>query len=283
MTSTPTTSRGKRWRRRLVVYPLLYLLLVGAIQMGCADRLILFPSADPIVLQGISCVTLQGPCGKLDCWTARTPKAAAGEPEAFVLAFIGNADRAEHFAARTTRQWQGHPVEIWAVNYPGYGASEGRARLASIGPSALAAYDAIKARAGDRRIFVQGLSLGTAAALHVAANRPVAGAVLQNPPPLKQLILEKFGWWNLWLVAGPVAWSLPSELDSIANARRVTAPAVFVLAGADEVVPPGFQKRVVDAHAGEHRVVSMPDATHNDLPEGKDLEQLQARIKWMWK
>ena len=50
---------------------------------------------------------------------------------------------------------------------------------------------------------------------HVAANRPVAAIVLQNPPPLRQLILGHYGWWNLWLIATPVALGVPSELDSL--------------------------------------------------------------------
>jgi hypothetical protein len=39
----------------------------------------------------------------------------------------------------------------------------------------------------------------------VAANRPCAGLVLTNPPPLRNMILQRFGWWNLWLLATPVA------------------------------------------------------------------------------
>src|SRR5690348_13115643 len=58
-----------------------------------------------------------------------------------------------------------------------------------------------------------------------------------RPPPMRQLILGHDGWWNGWLLAGPVARSVPSELDSIANAKAVTAPAVFILAGRDDVVP----------------------------------------------
>ena len=86
-------------------------------------------------------------------------------------------------------------------------------------------------RAQGKRIFVTGRSLGTAAALYVAAHRPVAGLVLQNPPPLQSLILRRHGWWNLWLLAGPIAMQVPADLNSLRNAPKVTAPAVFVLAG----------------------------------------------------
>src|SRR5206468_3839756 len=82
-----------------------------------------------------------------------TPEASGargGSPQAYVLAFIGNADRAEYCTVRTVDQWQGHPVEVWSVNYPGYGGSTGPARLKSIPDSSVAVYDALRQRAGER-------------------------------------------------------------------------------------------------------------------------------------
>jgi pimeloyl-ACP methyl ester carboxylesterase len=62
-------------------------------------------------------------------------------------------------------------VEVWGVNYPGFGGSTGPARLARIGPAALAAFDALKREARDRPVVVFGASMGTTAALHIAAHR----------------------------------------------------------------------------------------------------------------
>ena len=199
-----------------------------------------------------------------------------------MLQFIGNADRAEYAVQRGVMQWHDLPVEVWAVNYPGFGGSTGPVSMKASGTAALVAYDALRQKAGDRPIFVSGLSFGTAAALHVAANRPVAGMLLHNPPPLRQLIMGRFGWWNLWLVATPVALQIPSELDSVANAAKVKAPGVFLLAGADEVVPPKYQRRVVDAYAGEKRLVDLPGASHNDLPEGKAIGEARDAVHWLF-
>ena len=95
------------------------------------------------------------------------------------------------------------------MNYPGFGGSTGPARLARLGPAALTAFDAVKHAAGDRPVVVFGASLGTTTALHIAAHRPVAGLILHNPPALRQIILRQFGWWNLWLLAGPLARKIP--------------------------------------------------------------------------
>ena len=171
---------------------------------------------------------------------------------------------------------------MWAVNYPGYGSSPGPARLAAIPPAALAAYDAVAAEAHGRPIVVAGVSLGTAAALHVARNRPVAGLYLTNPPPLRQLIRGRHGWWNLWLLAGPGSLVVPSELGSLDNAAGATCPAVFVSSGADRVVPPEYQQRVIDAYAGPKWVVRVPEADHNDPPTGPAAAELGDALKWLW-
>jgi uncharacterized protein len=129
---------------------------------------------------------------------------------------------------------------------------------------------------------VLGQSLGTTAALYVAANRPVAGVVLSNPPPLRQLIWKNYGWWNLWLLATPVALSIPSELDSLKNGSRVTAPAVFVLAGHDTIVPPKYQEQVYAAYAGPKRAIRVAAIDHNDPLPQEDLETLAAAREELW-
>jgi pimeloyl-ACP methyl ester carboxylesterase len=177
--------------------------------------------------------------------------------------------------------WNDRSVEIWGMNYPGYGGSSGPARLARIGPAALAAFDAMKESARDRPIVLFSASIGTAAALHVAAHRPVSGLILHNPAPLRQMILRQFGWWNLWLLAGPIALQIPRDLDSVANAKNVHAPAIFLLADEDEIVAPRFHKLVVDAYAGGKRVVALRGAHHNTPIEGTALADLYNALDWL--
>ena len=128
-----------------------------------------------------------------------------------------------------------------------------------------------------------GASIGATAALHVAASRPagITGLILHNPPPLRQMILRQFGWWNLWLLAGPMALQIPRDLDSVSNAKVIHAPAIFLLAEKDEMVPPPFHRLVVDAYAGEKRVISLRDAYHNDPIEGVGLADFYHALDWL--
>jgi pimeloyl-ACP methyl ester carboxylesterase len=263
-------------------FALILLIMFG----GCADRIILFPSTQPIPAPGIARVEVPARGGgqPVEVWTARSPGARGDvEPQAYCLEFTGNATRGEQMAGFTADEWGTRPVEVWSVNYPGYGGSPGPARLKSIPPAALATYDALAAKANGKPIFLIGQSLGSAAALHVAANRPCAGMVLTNPPPLRDMILKRFGWWNLWLLATPVAMSVPGEMDSIANAKRTTAPAIFILAQKDSVVPPKYQAKVFDAYAGEKRAIRVPDADHNDPLDGPSEQAFDEALDWMWK
>jgi pimeloyl-ACP methyl ester carboxylesterase len=246
------------------------------------DHLILFPTRAPINAGGAIQKTIPFENGQLEVWTAQSRLAQSkGNADVYILRFYGNADRAERWPAAEAQMWTDRAVEIWGMNYPGFGGSAGPARLSRIGPAALATFDELKRHAADRPVIAFGASIGATAALHVAAQRPVAGLILHNPPPLREMILRQFGWWNLWLLAGPIALQIPRDLDSIENAKAIHAPAVFYLAEKDEVVASRYHRLVVDAYAGEKRVISLRGAYHNDPIQGAALADLNDGLSWL--
>ncbi|MFN2540661.1 MAG: alpha/beta hydrolase [Chthoniobacterales bacterium] len=273
---------------------------------GLPDHLILFPSRNPIDPRGAVRRMVPFENGELELWTAKSRVARKdGQAEVYVLRFYGNADRAEWWVAAEADMWNERAIEIWGMNYPGFGGSSGPAKLARVGPAAVAAFDALERYARENAvesavpsgssssssalrtahatapIVLFGASLGTTAALHVAANRSVAGVILHNPPAIRQMILRQFGWWNLWLLAGPLALQIPKELDSIANAKAGRAPAIFLLSEKDEVVLPRYHRLVVNAYAGEKRVIALRGAHHNDPIEGAALADLYNALDWL--
>ena len=248
------------------------------------DHLILFPTRAPIDAGSAARKTVPFENGELEVWTAKSHRARQqGHADIFILRFYGNADRADRWAAAETEMWSDRAVEIWGMNYPGFGGSTGLARLSRIGPAAVAIFDELSHHAANRPIVPFGTSIGATAALHVAASRPagIAGLILQNPPPLREMILRQFGWWNLWLLAGPIALQVPRDLDSIENAKAIHAPAIFLLAQRDEVVAPRFHRLVVNAYAGEKRVIELRGAYHNDPIEGAALADLNNAFDWL--
>src|SRR5437764_13463798 len=248
------------------------------------DHLIHFPTIASIDAGGTVRKMVRFENDELEICTAQSRRAKQqGRADVFILRFYGNADRADRWAAMEVEMWNDRAVEIWGMNYPGFGGSTGPARLARIGPAAVAAFDALRSEAADAPIVLYGASIGVTAALYLAASRPVeiAGLILHNPPPLREMILRQFGWWNLWLLAGPVALQIPPDLDSIGNARASRAPAIFLLADKDEIVAPRFHRLVFDAYDGEKRLIALRGAYHNDPIQGAALADLNYALGWL--
>jgi pimeloyl-ACP methyl ester carboxylesterase len=246
---------------------------------GCADRFVLPPLIHSSNIEGTTRRTVPHGDGVVEIFGARSPGAANAEPRVFVLQFTGgNACDAAKFVASW---WEHRPVEVWVANYPGYGQSSSPRSLKALASAALVCFDELKRVAGARPIFLEGFSLGTTPALHVAANRPVDGMILQNPPPLRQLILGTHGWWNLWLVAGPVALQIPVQLDSTANARKSTAPALFLLAEKDRTIPLKYQRLISDNYAGSKRIVLQAGADHVAPLNQADEARLHDAMDWL--
>jgi len=268
-------------RRRTVLTSLVVAYTLVMLFGGCANKLILYPSRQPIDARSARRELIPAPSGQqIEVWIDRSPGAASAEPKFYVIEFTGNATRAEQVASYAAARWGDRPTEVWTVNYPGYGGSTGGADLAAIPPAALAVYDHVAKLANGKPIILAGNSLGTTAALYTATNRPTAGLILQNPPAIRSLILSNFGWWNLWLLAGPVAMQVPKDLDSPTNAAKVTAPAIFVLASDDTFVVPQNQMKVVNAYAGPKRIIHMTGG-HNDGVTGDAARELNDGFDWL--
>jgi len=258
----------------------LYILVILLGQIS--DHLILFPTTAPLDAHGAVRKILPFQNGELELWTAKSRLARQnGQPDIYILRFYGNADRADRWVAAEAEAWNNRAVEIWGMNYPGFGRSTGPARLNRMAPAALTAFDALRSNAGERPTVLFGASIGSAPALYVAARRPVAGLILHNPPALREIVLRQFGWWNLWLLAGPIALQIPRDLDSIANGKLVHAPAIFLLAEQDEIVAPRYQRQVVDSYAGDKRVITLRGAHHNSPVEGAGLADLYNALDWL--
>jgi pimeloyl-ACP methyl ester carboxylesterase len=269
-------------RRPRLSFGIAIVCFVVILSKSLPDRLILFPTTAPIAANGALRKALPFENGQLEVWTAASQTAQRkGAADSHILRFYGNADRAERWVAAEAEMWNDRAVEVWGMNYPGFGGSTGPARLSRIGPAALVAFDELKHHANGRPIVLFGASLGSTAALHVAANRPVAGLILHNPPAMREIILRQFGWWNLWLLAGSLASQIPPDLDSITNAKTIRAPAIFLLAERDEVVAPRYHRLVVDAYSGEKRVIILPGAHHNTPVDGAALRDLDQAFEWL--
>jgi pimeloyl-ACP methyl ester carboxylesterase len=182
-------------------------------------------------------------------------------PAPAVIYFGGNAEEVSWTISDTRwpREWT-----IVGINYRGYGASEGKPGEPALTADALAIYDAVTKRddVDPRRIVVFGRSLGTAIATHLAAERPVAGAILVSPYDSMTAIGKLH---YPWL---PVSLLLRHRFDAVPDAKRDTMPMLAIVGGSDSIIPANRSRALFDAWAGPKTWHVVPDADHNDL--GRD-------------
>jgi pimeloyl-ACP methyl ester carboxylesterase len=183
---------------------------------------------------------------------------AARTPAPAIIYFGGNAEEASWILAerRFPPDWT-----IAAVNYRGYGASEGVPGERALTSDALAIFDALAQR-GDvdaSAIVAFGRSLGTAVAVSVAAERPVRGVILASPFDSLMAVGRLH---YPWL---PVSLLLRHRFDAGTLARRNKMPLLVIVGERDAIVPPARSRALLDAWAGPKQWHSIPSANHNDL------------------
>jgi hypothetical protein len=148
---------------------------------------------------------------------------------------------------------------LLVVDYPGYGASGGRATEAGMYEAADLAYNALVARPeiDPHRIYVYGRSLGTAAATHVADTHEVAGVILESPfTSARGMAARHYRIFPTFLVR--------LGLDNIGRIPRIHCPILIFHGTADMLVPITMGRDVAAAAGGPVEFVMIEGAGHND-------------------
>lgn len=184
-------------------------------------------------------------------------------PVALALCFVGNGEDLRS-GARHADELAAHGLAALAVEYPGYGGSEGAPGVAALLATAEAA-----ARHADRRarelgvpLVIVGSSLGTFCAVHVAA-AGLGERMLLRAPPTTLVAAAKARFW--WL---PVELLLRHQFDSLSRAAAVQCPVLVLHGDRDGIVPDRLGRQLCEAFAGQAQFVIVPGAGHNNLPLG---------------
>jgi hypothetical protein len=151
-------------------------------------------------------------------------------------------------------------VNVFLVDYRGYGKSEGSPGEQGLYEDATAAYDALRARSIPAgRIVIFGKSLGGAVAVDLAARVPCGGVILQSTftsaPAMSKLVMPFF----------PARWLMRTKFDSLSKIGAVRAPKLFVHSRADEIVPFRMAEALHEAAPPPKRRAWFDGADHNSL------------------
>ena len=246
----------------------LALLLYGAILIwfrANEERLIFFPEVGPVGLPGPESglvaqrITIRTADRlRLIGWSVAPPPGDAGGRWALILhgnaGNIATPGRIEH-----TRQLHRLGLGIVAVDYRGYGESEGRPTESGLYIDARAAYEFLRDSLGApaSRIVIYGHSLGSAVAVELASTVVAGGLIVEggftSVPDLGAEIYP-------WLPVRALARSRFDALDRIGNVRM----PILCIHGRDDATIPIAQGRRLFAGAPDPKEFLAVAGGHDD-------------------
>jgi fermentation-respiration switch protein FrsA (DUF1100 family) len=179
-----------------------------------------------------------------------------------LLWFHGNAENIG-YGLDHLRELAKIGVNIVAVDYRGYGKSEGNPDEAGVYLDGDAAYDyLIKQRHfRSQDIFIYGHSLGGAVAVDLASRRPCGGLIVESSFTSARAMAKR-------MFAIPlIEYVVKSRFDSLQKIRDVHAPILIVHGTRDEVVPLAMGQQLFAAAPEPKRFYPVEGAGHNNLLE----------------
>jgi len=257
------------WARRLLLIPLAAYAVILALLLIFEKRLVFFPQI-PGRLSGDwrpqdlnhEDVWLTASDGvRLNAWWI--PAAADADVPTF-LCFHGNAANIA-WRADVYRFLRDLPANVFALEYRGYGRSEGEPSEAGIYRDADAAYAYLTHERGisPRRIIALGQSLGTAVAAELAARHELGGIVLEAPFPSAPALARRV----YWFVPG-LGWLMRSRFETTRNLavanEKFGAPLLVLHCTGDPVIPFVFGRQVYDAAPAPKSFLSVSGECHEE-------------------
>lgn len=245
--------------------------LLSALASGCtytvSERDLFLPRRFPLPPAQVAVrdVELRAADGTL----LRGRRVAVAEPSRALLYFYGNGETVLEVTPLLAGLAERHRAAVLALDYRGYGFSEGSPSLAGIAADAPAVFDLLSAE--GLPVVVYGRSLGTAFALRAALERPAAGLILEAPPTA---VTDVIAAWQR-----NVPWYLrpfvrlrpdkalrrlgPQPQDEIA---RLEAPLLVVHGTADRSIPIALGRRMLErAGSAVKSLCAVEGAGHNGV------------------
>jgi len=195
----------------------------------------------------------------------------ATRPIGTLLHLHGNAGNISHRIPLYS-EWHRMGLNVLAIEYRGYGESDGAPSEDGLYLDAEAAWQYLTAtrHIPPSRIIIAGRSLGAAVACHLAKGKLPAGVVLETPfSSMADMARYHYPWLPVWPF-------IRSRFDSAAMIMDVQAPLLIISATDDVIAPPAMADAIFSAARQPKQAVSL-QGDHNDFD---DVSQQQWRDAW---
>jgi hypothetical protein len=152
-------------------------------------------------------------------------------------------------------------IGIFAIDYRGYGRSEGKPSEAGLYADAQAALEGAQRQAGanSEEIVVFGQSLGAAVAVELASSHPVRGVVLEAAfTSIRDMARHHYSFLPVWPL-------LRTSFDSESRIARIDTPLLMIHGRDDDIVPLDFGRKLFGAAEEPKELIEVEGAGHNDV------------------
>lgn len=193
---------------------------------------------------------------------------AHAQPRAHALLLHGNAGNVTLLAETLRTLNRRHNLAVLALDYRGFGRSEGKPSEQGLYQDARAArrWLAEQENIAETEVVLMGISIGGAVAVDLASKDGCRGLVLANTftslPAAAQHNLP-------WL---PMGLILSTRMNSLAKIENYHGSLLISHGDADEVVPYEQGKQLFEAAPGPKRFITHRGGKHND-PQPEEYRQ----------
>jgi pimeloyl-ACP methyl ester carboxylesterase len=159
-------------------------------------------------------------------------------------------------------------MDIFMLDYRGYGASEGEPTIEHLMADAALALDYLRQRRPGVPVIVHGYSMGSFVAAELASRAPVDGLVLESAATnVAAWVGLQVPWYGKPFVRIHLTESLQVQ-SNIERIQRYRGPLLILTGGADRITPSAMSAELLGASASPERcreLVEIPSAGHGDL------------------
>jgi fermentation-respiration switch protein FrsA (DUF1100 family) len=176
-----------------------------------------------------------------------------------ILHFHGNAGNISH-RLDLIRHFLQRKIQVFIIDYRGFGKSEGSPSEQGLYLDGLAAYDYLVQKEGvlPGDIVLHGHSIGAAVAIEVALQRGVKAVMLESAFTSTRDMAKTM---PLFFLLFPF---LPANYNNLAKVARLHIPKLIIHGDADEIVPFAMGEKLFAATVEPKFFLRLEGAGHND-------------------
>lgn len=196
----------------------------------------------------------------LNGWLVKNPKA-----KATILFFHGNAGNISHRIEKIVIFNQ-LGLNVFIIDYRGYGRSQGRASEEGIYKDARAAFDYLYGRPdiNNKKIIAYGESIGGAVAIDLATKRGVSCLIVDSSFTSAKDMVRKF-----YPFIPPFLFK--TKFDSAKKVKDIKSDKLFIHSINDEIVPFEFGQKLYEEALPSKELLKIHGGHNSGFLESKEL------------